>query len=34
MPLKSKRTYINGILNNYIEIKNNNNEIPFNIYVY
>lgn len=34
MPLKSKRTYINGILNNYLEIKNNNNEIPFNIYVY
>lgn len=35
MPLKSKRTYINGVQNNYIENNNNkNNKIPFNIYVY
>lgn len=34
MPLKAERTYINGILNNYINIKDNTNEIPFNIYVY
>lgn len=34
MPLKSQRTYINGILNNCINIKDNIKEIPFNIYVY